>query len=251
MAVMNDTGRSGRVPWRGLLFNVAFYGWTILLLPVGAVACAISPAAVWAVNRTWSRGSLFLLAVIVGLRHRTRGRHHVPDGPVMYAVKHQSAWETVSINLFVRNPVFVVKQELTRIPLFGMMLTRSGMIPVDRDGGAATLRTMLVAARARVAEGRSIVIFPEGTRTPVGERQPYHPGVAALYSALAVPVVPVALNTGLFWPRRSPRLAAGTITLEFLPPIEPGLPRRAFAARLESAIENASDALVAEARGQG
>ena len=246
---MTDPTEDRTTPqWRGIAFNVMFYAWTVLLLPIGAVACAISPPAVWAVSRVWSRGALLLLAVLVGLRHRTRGREHIPDGPVMFAVKHQSAWETVAINLFVRNPVFVVKQELTRIPLFGLMLRRSGMIPVDRAGGASTLRTMLLAARARVAEGRSVVIFPEGTRTPVGERHPYHPGVAALYTALDIPVVPVALNSGLFWPRRSLRLAAGTITFEFLPPIEPGLKRRDFARRLETAIEEATEALVADAR---
>ena len=117
-----------------------------------------------------------------------------------------------------------------------------------RTGGASTLRGMVTSARARLKEGRPIVIFPEGTRTPPGQRRPYHPGVAALYNALGVPVVPVALNSGLFWPRRSPRLSGGTVTLELLPPIAPGLPRRAFAAELETIIEDATDRLIAATR---
>lgn len=234
--------------WRGYIFNAAFYGWTTLIVPVCALAAAISPTALFAISRLWAHGTLGLLALIVGLRHQVRGLENLPDGPVMLAVKHQSAWETIALTIVLRKPVFVVKLELTRIPLFGWLLHRSGMIAVDRTGGASTLRGMVTSARARLKEGRPIVIFPEGTRTPPGQRRPYHPGVAALYNALGVPVVPVALNSGLFWPRRSPRLSGGTVTLELLPPIAPGLPRRAFAAELETIIEDATDRLIAATR---
>jgi 1-acyl-sn-glycerol-3-phosphate acyltransferase len=236
--------------WRGMLFNIVFYGWTVLMVPVGVAGGLVSPAAARTVSRTWARGALCLLAAVVGLRHEVRGLENLPDGPVMFAVKHQSAWETLALNLVLRDPAFVLKQELTRIPGFGWILHRTGNIAVDRDGGSAALRAMVGEAKARLAAGQPVVIFPEGTRTAPGERRPYHPGVAALYTALGVPVVPVALNSGLFWPRRSQRLAPGTITLELRPPIAPGLGRRDFAARLESDIEQATTALVAEARAQ-
>lgn len=232
---------------RGILFNILFYSWTVVLLPVGVAAGIVSPAGTRAVSRFWARGALWLLAAVVGLGYTIRGRENLPAGPVMLAVKHQSAWETLMLNLVVRDPVFVLKQELTRIPGFGRILLRAGNIAVDREGGGAALRQMVTAAKARVAEGRPIVIFPEGTRTAPGERRPYHPGVAALYVALGVPVVPVALNSGLFWPRRSQRLAPGTVIVEMGAPIAPGLKRRDFAAQLETAIEDSTARLVAEA----
>ena len=244
---MSDAGSSA-VPRptrvRGFAFNAAFYSWTVLILFAGVFTAAVSPTSVWATSRFWAHGALVLLRLIVGLRHEIRGRENMPDEPVMLAVKHQSAWETLALNIMLHDPVFVMKQELLQIPFFGWMLRRAGMISVDRAGGAATLRVMVAESRARLADGRPLVIFPEGTRTAPGEHHPYHPGVAALYMALGVPVVPVALNSGLFWPRRSMRLAGGTIIIEFLPPIQPGLPRRVFAAQLEATIEGATEVLI-------
>ncbi len=245
------TGASRQTPaprWRGFVFNTAFYAWTMTMLPIGLTASIRSTANAYVINRVWANGALWLLSLIVGLQFQVRGRENVPDESVMMAVKHQSAWETLALNLELRDPAFVVKRELMRVPVFGWLLHRVGMISVDRSGGGAALRSMVGTARQRVAEGRSIVIFPEGTRTPLGERQPYHPGVAALYKALNVPVIPVALNSGLFWPRRSTWLQPGVVTLEFLPAIPPGLPRRDFMAQLETAIEDASDRLADEAR---
>jgi 1-acyl-sn-glycerol-3-phosphate acyltransferase len=238
MVVMNGAERPRGSRWRGLMFNAAFYAWTTLLLPIGAIVGLASPAGARAMSRFWARSVLSMLTVLTGLRYRVVGT--VPREPVMFAVKHQSAWETVALSLIVHDPVFVLKQELARIPVFGWLLLRTGNIAVDRTGGGAALRSLLAAAQQRIGEGRPIVIFPEGTRTAPGTRHPYHPGVAALYGALDVPVVPVALNSGLFWPRRSLALAPGEITLEFLPAIPPGLPRRAFMAQLEGAIEGAA-----------
>jgi 1-acyl-sn-glycerol-3-phosphate acyltransferase len=121
------------------------------------------------------------------------------------------------------------------------------MIPVDRQGRASALKRMLASARAAVAQGHPILIYPEGTRTPPGEQRPYHPGVAALYGDLGLPVVPVALNSGLFWGRRSFHKKPGTITIEFLPAIAPGLPRKAFMAELQQRLEGASARLVTAA----
>lgn len=150
----------------------------------------------------------------------------------------------------LRLPAYVLKRELMRIPLFGLYLRCAGMIPVDRTGGGGALKQMVAKARAAAAAGRHLLIYPAGTRTPPGERRAYHPGVAALYGQLDLPVVPVALNSGLFWGRRAFMKRPGVITVEFLPPIPPGLPRKQFMAELQARIETATERLVA-APGQG
>jgi 1-acyl-sn-glycerol-3-phosphate acyltransferase len=144
------------------------------------------------------------------------------------------------LSCYLNYPAFVLKRELLSIPLFGWYLRKVGMIAVDRAAGASALRNMARQASEAFAEGRSILIFPEGTRVPPGESRPYHPGVAALYTQLKVPVVPVALNSGLFWGRRSFVKRPGTVTVQFLPPIPPGLDRKAFMRELESRIEAAA-----------
>lgn len=205
------------------------------------------PRLLLAYSRFWARGALWILRVILGLTHEVRGAENIPDGPALFAIKHQSAWDTLAINLFVRDAAIVLKRELTWIPLFGWCLLRAHHVPIDRSGGMPALRTMITAARERLADGRSIVIFPEGTRVAPGTAQPYHVGVAALHSALDVPVIPVALNSGLFWPRRSLAFRPGRITIEFLPALPHDLRRREFVQALESSIELATNRLIAEA----
>ncbi len=231
---------------RSLLFNALLAVWTGIIFLVSLPTLAMPRRAVWAMGGLWSRGSLWLLRGIVGLGHRVRGAEHRIAGPAIYAVKHQSAWDTLVFPLLLNEPAYVLKQELIGVPLFGAYLRRCGMIAVDRQGRGAALKRLLAAARAAVADGRPILIYPEGTRTAPGQRRPYHPGVAALYGDLGLPVIPVALNSGLFWGRRSFRKTPGTITLEFLPPIAPGLPRRAFMEQLQASIEGASARLAAE-----
>jgi len=230
---------------RSLLFNFLFALWTGLIFVLSLPTLVLPRGAVWWMGGLWVRGALLLLRAIVGLGHRVRGAEHRVAGPAIYAAKHQSAWDTLVFPLLLDKPAYVLKQELIRVPLFGSYLKQCGMIPVDRQGGGAALKRMLKAARAAVAQGRSILIYPEGTRTPPGERRPYHPGVAALYGDLGVPVVPVALNSGLFWGRRAFRKRPGTITIEFLPAIPPGLPRREFMQELQARMEGASERLVA------
>jgi 1-acyl-sn-glycerol-3-phosphate acyltransferase len=231
---------------RAIAFTVLFYGWTtmmgILVLPL----LLGPPRPLLAYSRMWIWVGLRILRLTVGIDHRVAGAERIPDGPVLFAIKHQSAWDTLAINLVIRDGAIVLKRELTWIPLFGWCLVRSRQIAIDRAGGMGALRAMVRAAQARVREGRPIVIFPEGTRVAPGTTHPFHAGVAALYSALDLPVVPVALNSGLFWPRRSLALRPGTITLEFLEPIPAGLPRRAFLERLENTIESASERLLAD-----
>jgi 1-acyl-sn-glycerol-3-phosphate acyltransferase len=164
-------------------------------------------------------------------------------------MKHQSAWDTLILPVVLGDPAVVLKRELLLLPFYGWYARRAGSIAIDRKGGAAALRTMVAAARAAAAMGRPIVIFPEGTRTAPGERRPYHPGVAALYRSLGLPVVPVAVNSGLFWGRRAFMKRSGHITLAFLDPIPPGLPRRRLMQELEARIEAATAELEREAAG--
>lgn len=231
---------------RSLLFNLLFGLWTAFIFVVSLPTLLLPRGAAWAMGRLWVRGMTILLRITVGLRHRVLGAEHRLAGPAIYAAKHQSAWDTMAFALLLDEPAYVLKRELMRVPLFGAYLRRCGMIPVDREGGASALKRLLADARNEVAGGRSILIYPEGTRTPPGERRPFHPGVAALYGDLGIPVVPVALNSGLFWGRRSFHKKSGCITLRFLPAIAPGLPRKAFMAALQGAIDDASDQLAAK-----
>lgn len=233
--------------FRSFLFNILFALWTALIFVLSLPTLALPRSAVWWMGGLWVRGALLLLRATVGLKHRVRGVEHRIAGPAIYAAKHQSAWDTLVFPLLLDKPAYVLKQELIRVPLFGSYLKQCGMIPVDREGGGGALKQLLRAARTAVAQGRSILIYPEGTRTPPGERRPYHPGVAALYGDLGVPVIPVALNSGLFWGRRAFHKRPGTITIEFLPPIAPGLPRREFMQELQNRIERAGERLAAAA----
>ncbi len=229
---------------RSLLFNAVFLLWSVVM-HLATLPLLFGPGrAIYLMGWIWVRGSLLLLGAICGLRYRVEGWENLPDQPVIIAAKHQSIWETIAFCHVFRRPVFVLKQELLRIPFYGWYLNRTGMIAIDRDGGARALRRMIAEARERLDDGKHIVIFPEGTRTEPGQRRPYHPGVAALYKQLDVPVLPVALNSGLYWPARSFRQRPGVITVRLLPPLPPGLDRREFIARLEQAIEDASRALL-------
>jgi 1-acyl-sn-glycerol-3-phosphate acyltransferase len=235
---------------RSLLFNAFFYCWTALCVVAGLPLLLGPRIGMFYLGRAWAHPILAALALLCGLRHEVRGRENLSPGAVLIAAKHQSAWDTVIFSILLWDHSFVLKRELMWVPLFGIFLARAGLIPVDRRGGSRALRKMVAAARRAAAAGRPIVIFPEGTRVAPGQHRPYQPGVAALYGQLGIPVVPVALNSGLFWRRRSFLKHPGTITLEFLPPIAPGLPRRAFLTSLEEAIEGRSRVLAGQAATQ-
>jgi 1-acyl-sn-glycerol-3-phosphate acyltransferase len=228
------------VALRSILFNVLFFAWTAAIVVFGLPALVIGRPAVYFIGRLWSRVTFALLDHIVGLRYRILGSEQLIAPPVIIASKHQSAWDTMICSLLFPRPAYVLKRELTWIPFFGWLLIRGDMIAVDRGAGGSALRRMLRQAQKAAEQERSIVIFPEGTRTTPGTSRPYHPGVAALYEHLKLPVVPVALNSGLFWGRRSLIKYPGTITVEILDRIEPGLPRRAFLELLRQRIETAS-----------
>jgi len=191
---------------------------------------------------------LFLLRHIVGLKLEVRGHDKLPRTACLVASKHQSAWETFALIPLFRDPALLMKRELFWIPFHGWFSKKFEMIPVDRDKGPAALRAMLRETKKRVAQGREIIIFPEGTRRPPGTPPDYKTGVVLLYEVLGIPCVPVALNSGLFWPRRSLLRRPGTIVVEFLDPIPPGLPKSEFLSRLIESIETASNRLLAEVK---
>lgn len=232
---------------RALAFNLLFFGWTALIGTLGLPVLLLPRRANMAFGRFWGRGVLLLLRLVVGLDHEIRGCDHLPRGGCIIAMKHQSAWDTLVLPIVLGDPAVVIKRELSLLPIYGWYAMRAGSIAVDRNGGAPALRRMVAAARAAAASGRPIVIFPEGTRTAPHRRLPYQPGVAALYQALQVALVPAVVNSGLYWGRRSFLKRRGRIILEFLDPIPPGRRRREVMAELEHRIEEATEALLREA----
>jgi 1-acyl-sn-glycerol-3-phosphate acyltransferase len=229
---------------RSILFNLLYGIWTAGMHVICLPLLFASRRAVQAAGGIWIDGTLWLLKHVVGIDYRIVGAEHLPATPAVYASKHQSAWETLFLSRYLNFPAFVLKRELLSIPLFGWFLKKAGMIAVDRKAGASALRGMARQATETLQSGRSILIFPEGTRVAPGQTRPYQPGVAALYTQQKVPVVPVALNSGLFWGRRAFIKKPGTIVVEFLPPIPPGLDRKALMRELETRIETAAKALV-------
>ncbi|CAA7614135.1 1-acyl-sn-glycerol-3-phosphate acyltransferase [Candidatus Terasakiella magnetica] len=236
---------------RSALFVAFIWIWTfalsVLYLPLLILPKRIlmRPAV-----QLWLAGVQSMLRSLCGLDYEVRGAENLPDGAAVIASKHQSAFETFIFHLIFNDPAFILKRELLWIPFFGWYLGKSGVIAIDRSAGTKALKAMLKGAEQAVAEGRPVVIFPEGTRAAPGAKLPYHSGVAMLYGGLKIPVIPIALNSGLFWRRRGFLKKAGTITIQVLPAIAPGMDRKAFMAELETRIETATDALVAEARGR-
>lgn len=232
---------------RSLIFNIVFYAWAaiggIVLLPT----LLLPRDRVLDVGCWWSLTVMRLARLICGIRWERRGLENIPQGRVIFASKHQSAWDTFLFPAVFGQPAAVAKSELKLLPFYGWYTSRAGTIWVDRKAGGAAIRSLLKGGKEALRRGRSIFIFPEGTRTAPGETRPYQPGVAALYSGLDLPVVPVALNSGQFWSRRAFVKRPGTIVVECLPAIAPGLPRAEMMDRLERAIEDATRRLEAEA----
>lgn len=232
---------------RSLVFNVAFYLSFILLMTFGLPTMIISRGSVLVVVRLWARVSLWLLATICGTKVEFRGLHNLPNGAAIIAPKHQSFLETIALIVVLSDFTYILKKELIAIPFFGWWLKASDQIAIDRSKGSGTLVQLQKAVREKLALGRQVVIFPEGTRKPIGAPPAYKTGVAILCADCSVPCTPVALNAGLFWPRRSMLRPPGTVVIEFLPAIDPGLEKRLFLQALEAAIEPATNALVEEA----
>ena len=227
---------------RSALFLI-WFAIVSLVLNIASLPLLIFPwrATVWAANK-WARLLLFGLKHIVGLRMEVRGA--VPKGAALIAAKHFSMWETIALLALLDAPAIVIKRELLWVPLYGWYCMKQGMIPIDRSAGANAIRRMHAAARRAINEGQPIVIFPEGTRKKPGAPPDYKPGVAALYALHGLACIPMTHNSGLFWTGwflRKP----GTVVVEFLEPIEPGLSRREFMTTLETRLEAATNTLLA------
>lgn len=234
---------------RATAFNVLFYGLTAVLSVLYLPLLVLPRHQFMFFTRSWAGMSLWLADRICGIKVRVIGGQNLPETPSLYASKHQSAFETLALTVLVERPVFVLKKELLSIPLFGLYLRKVGSVAIDRKAGASAIKHMVQDAKQRIAEGRNVIIFAEGTRTsPDDENPTYHPGVAALYSQLGVPCVPVALNSGLCWGRKAIMKQAGIITVAFLPPIAAGVERKAFLAQVREQVESTSRDLRDEER---
>jgi len=233
---------------RSLVFNLVFYLNLIVFLVCGGIFF-FTPRK-WSVRtlQAWAQVSLWWMRIIVGTTYEVRGLENIPEGGCLLIGKHQSFWETFALLTMVDDPAIVLKRELTYIPVFGWFALKFEMIAVDRGAAASALRNMVKSAKKALAQGRQIMIFPEGTRKAPGAVPDYKPGAAALYLNLKVPAVPFGLNSGLYWPRRKFMRYPGTILIEFGPPIPAGLKRKEFSPLAQEAIEGITDRLVREGR---
>jgi 1-acyl-sn-glycerol-3-phosphate acyltransferase len=219
---------------RSFVFALAFYGWTTLAVLLSFPISLFGTRILRRWVRVWVAVHGWLARYILGIRRRIEG--DAPGGAVLVAVKHQSMYETLDMVLLLDQPAIVLKRELLGIPLWGWVVGRYGVIPVDRSAGAQALRQMMRAGAAAKAEGRPVLIFPEGTRVPVGQTPPLQPGFAGLYRSLGLPVVPVALDSGRLSPRNSFLKRSGTVTIRFGETIPPGLKRAEIEERVHAAI---------------
>ena len=223
-------------------------GWMTQMIFWTPVYFFLARPVAWKIVRLWAKSHLWLQAVLIGSRYEFRGLQNIPNGrPFIVASKHQSNWETYTTLLFFDDPSFILKRELMRIPLFGWYMAKMHVVPVDRGKRSEALASMAKNAAPQYHQNRSIIIYPEGTRTKPGAKPAYKYGIVHLYDELQATILPIALNSGLFWPKGSLRVYPGRIIMEFLPPIEPGLSREAFAAELETRIETATTRLLQEA----
>jgi 1-acyl-sn-glycerol-3-phosphate acyltransferase len=233
--------------FRSILFNVAFYLSTVVQMFIWTPFYFLSPRkASWWVPKFWARHSLWLMKVIVGTKPAITGMENLPDGSFILAPKHQSFWDVLAFFPYLPDPLFILKRELRWIPFFGLYIIKQRLIPVDRGKKGKALRDAIALTRIEMADGRQLIIYPEGTRRAPGAEPAYKWGIAEIYSELGLPVVPVAHQAGLFWPRRKFLRYPGTVHGRFLKPIPPGLGKEAFMERLIAETEAACDAILLE-----
>jgi 1-acyl-sn-glycerol-3-phosphate acyltransferase len=235
---------------RSLVYNVLFYLLLAFWVILGIPTYAMPRWGIITIAQCWARSSIWLMRVICNTEVEYRGVEKIPKGPLIVASKHQSMWETFALLQFFPEPLYILKRELKWIPFFGWYLTKANMIGVDRGAGGRSLIEMARSAGKEVRRGHQLIIFPEGTRTAVDAPPNYKTGVAQVYVDCGVTCLPVALNSGLFWPRRTFMRYPGTLVVEFLDPLPPGLTRQEFIARVSTVIEEATNRLVAAARAE-
>jgi 1-acyl-sn-glycerol-3-phosphate acyltransferase len=235
---------------RSVLFNLLFYLNLAVHLCAALPTLVLPRPALLHVVRLWAHTNLWLLRAVCGIKAEFRGLEKIPRGPLLVASKHQSTWETFALFPLFADPAFILKRELMWLPLFGWFAWKAGMIPVDRGARAQALAAIAARALIELARNRQIIIFPEGTRRRPGAEPAYKYGVVHLYAQTGVACLPIALNSGLFWPRRTLRRHPGTIVVECLDPIAPGLDTKDFAELLQRTIETATTRLIEEGRHQ-
>ncbi len=228
------------------LYNIVFIGWTAVSVTIMILFLPFPRPVMQRAVKIWAWSQHWALKFLVGLDFEIRGEENIVHGAAIYASKHQSAWDTYVFYLLFSDPSYVLKKELVKIPVWGWMARKCAAISVDREGGASALKALVRDTRQRLGDDRPVILFPEGTRTRPGTHKPYHPGIAALYSQCEAPVIPVALNSGLFWGRRSYTKQSGTIIIEFLPAMPTGMKRRDFMQALETQIESTAERLAHE-----
>lgn len=232
---------------RSLLFNALFYAVLAVLMVLGLPALLFGRQGVFFMARLWASTSIWLLARLCGLHVEYRGLENIPQGGYIIASKHQSFLESLALLKYAPDFSYILKRELVFIPVFGLYLLAGRQIAIDRGSGRGALASMIRKARVVIADKRQIFIYPEGTRRAPGAPPQYKFGVAALYEATAAPILPVAINTGLYWGRRGFLRRPGTAIIEYLPAIAPGLAREQAASLLENQVEGACARLNAEA----
>ncbi len=232
---------------RSVVFNVLFYLGTIVQMIFWTPFYFLAPRKkAWFVPKFWARSSLWLMRLTVGTRVDITGAENLPEGSFILAPKHQSFWDVLAFFPYIPDALFILKRELFWIPVFGWYMAKQRLIPVDRGKKGKALREAIALTRVAMADKRQLIIYPEGTRRPPGAEPAYKWGIAEIYSELGLPVVPVAHQAGLFWPRRKFLRHPGTIHARFLPPIPPGLGKEAFMQRLIAETETACDAILIE-----
>ena len=226
-----------------LIYVFTFISWSTFIVILNGILLPFPRSVSQAIIRVWMYVTMWLLRTIVGLRYEIRGMENIPEGPAIFASKHESAWDTAIYYLLDCDPAYILKKELLRIPLYGLTLRKAGHIAIDRAGGASTLKQVIRETRRALGEGRKVIIFPEGTRSLPGQPGTYQPGVAAIYKDADVPLIPVALNSGSFWGRSGYMKYPGCIVMEILPPMPQGLDRKTFMKELQSQVDSTSERL--------
>lgn len=227
-----------------LWFNLTFYLANLVMSSLLSFSLLFPRKVVVRAVYIWLGTVQWVESYISGIRYRVIGAENIPKGACIVACKHQSEWETFKIHMIFKDPAIVLKKELLHIPLIGAYMRLSGSIPIDRSAGAKSILKMVQSAKKAAAEGRPIVIFPEGTRVAIGESRPYKSGIAALYQELGLPIVPMSLNSGLLWPKNSFFKKPGTVTVEISPAIPPGLPKEEMMQKLRDTLETTTARLI-------
>ena len=232
---------------RSILFNLAFYANLILqMIVLTPVYFSLPRKEALRVPKNWARSNHWLMEKIVGTTFEIEGLENIPEGGCIFAPKHQSFWDTFALLPWQNDPVYILKRELLWIPLFGWYVMKQRMIPVNRGAKGKVMLNVMKRAKQEVESGRQLIIYPEGTRRSPGAEPEYKYGIARMYRDLGVPVVPVAMHPGLFWPRRKFLRFPGHFKVRILPAIPPGLDPDEFYQRLVEVTEKASDDLLLE-----